>query len=229
MADDISVRKINIDDLRIDILPPATKAAFLKAIELPVFSTLDLYLAGGTALALQVGHRESVDLDFFTPREKFDEVALERELITTGSWQTDFRQAGTVYGRFNNAKMSVIAYPFFVHKKPFLRCGSINILSVDDIAVMKIIAISQRGRKRDFIDMYWYCKNGGSLTEIISRVGKQYPGQDHNLQHFIKSIAYFEDAEEDPMPVLNFSVKWEDVKKFFRTEAKKIAEELLLK
>lgn len=222
----LPINKTGEDDLHFETLPSATKKAFLACAELD-FLNKDWYLAGGTALALQVGHRASVDLDFFTSLKKFDEVAMERALMSTGGWETDFREAGTVYGRLMNAKMSLIAYPFFVPSQAFVKYGNIRILIPADIAAMKIIAISQRGRKRDFIDLYWYIKNREPLVPIIQHAISQYPGQQHNVPHFLKSLTYFTDAESDPMPNTNFEVSWPEVKKFFQDEAVKAALKLL--
>ena len=209
-------------------LPPTTRAAFQEAQKSRFFKTGGWYLAGGTALTLQVGHRQSVDLDFFTQNAGFDEVATERALLAGGDWSTGFAESATIYGKFHGAKLSLIAYPFFVPAKPFIPCGTIRVLQESDIAVMKIIAMSQRGRKRDFIDLYWYAQNREPLAAVIRRVPKQYPGQEHNIPHFIKSLAYFDDAESDPMPKIFFDASWSGIKRFFRKEAKAIAEEILL-
>ena len=101
-------------------------------------------------------------------------------------------------------------------------------LLLEDIASMKIIAISQRGKKRDFIDLYWFSAvHGTPISDIIRRAVSQYPEQEHSMPHFLKSLVYFEDAEEDPMPALNFKADWKTVKEYFRREIPRIAEELL--
>lgn len=91
---------------------------------------------------------------------------------------------------------------------------------------MKIIAISQRGRKRDFVDLYWYCANREPLGDVFSRALRQYP-QEHNVPHLIKSLAYFADAESDPMPRCFFPVKWKNVQEYFRREARTLAQRML--
>jgi hypothetical protein len=216
------------ENLFLHTLPPVTRRAFDEFKKFPPLKTGGWYLAGGTALALQAGHRQSVDLDFFTPKAKFREIALERDLLASEHWMTAFRQEGTVYGKFMGAKASFIAYPFFVPAQPFIMCGAIRVLEASDIAVMKIIAMSQRGRKRDFVDLYWYCKNREPLAEVIARVPAQYPGQQHNIPHFIKSLTYFDDADRDPMPKIFFKADWNSIKRFFRKEAVAIAKQLLL-
>lgn len=179
-------------------------------------------MAGGTALALQIGHRQSVDLDFFTPQPNFKETILERHLLNTKKWTTSLRQSGTIYGKFMGAKLSFIAYPFFKPSKQYLHFGAMRILFPKDVAAMKIIAISQRGKKRDFIDLYWYCNNSEPLYNVIFRAVNQYPGQDENINHILRSLMYFDDAEKDPMPKLFFKATWSQIKKYFQKEVPKI-------
>jgi hypothetical protein len=174
-----------------------------------------------------VGHRQSVDLDFFTPQAKIKETEIERKLLVTHYWKTTYREEGTIFGIFKGAKMSLIAYPFFIPSKRRLRCGTVNILLPEDIATMKIVAISQRGRKRDFIDLYWYCKNREPLQNIVLRAIKQYPSQKDNLVHILKSLSYFADAEADPMPKIYFKATWKEVKNFFQKEAIFLARKLI--
>ncbi len=227
MVTHLPIEQIDSKKLFLDCLPTKTKRAFLFSNTLPLFESASWYLAGGTALALQVGHRQSLDLDFFTTEAAFSETAVEAELLATGKWSTGFRERGTIYGKFMDAKMSLIAYPFFIPSPQILRCGTIRILVPSDIASMKIVAISQRGRKRDFVDLYWYCNNRESLISVISRAITQYPGQEDNLPHILKSLTYFADAEEDPMPELLFSITWAAVKKYFQKEVPRITREIL--
>lgn len=182
-------------------------------------------MAGGTALALQVGHRQSVDLDFFTPEKSFDEKKLQEKLNLESTWETDSLDHGTLYGRLLGAKMSLIAYPFFDHAEPLLQVGSVSIMTPPDIAAMKITAISQRGKKRDFVDLYWISKNVQPLEESIKRAERYYRTR-QNPNHILKSLVYFVDAEDDPMPALFFNVSWDEVKKYFRREVPRIAADI---
>ncbi len=214
-------------ELFLDRLPKSTREAFLRCTKLPLFARSGWYLAGGTALALHAGHRQSVDLDFFTPQKSFRDLAVERALLATHAWRTTYREQGTIFGTLLDARMSLIAYPFFTPSQKKFRYGTVKILTPGDIAAMKIIAISQRGRKRDFVDLYWYCRNHEPLAEILSRAVTQYPGQERNMGHIIKSLAYFADAEHDPMPKLFFKATWKEVKTFFQREAVRMAREFL--
>ena len=185
------------------------------------------YLAGGTALALQAGHRKSVDLDFFTTDKGFDVKTFLTKFLDYKDWKTTIEENNTLYGELLDAKVSFIAYPFFVPKQEYLRYGSVNILQMRDIAVMKIVAISQRGRKRDFFDLYWCAHNVESLLDIIKRLPEQYPSVAHDYHHILKALVYFDDAETDPDPELNFKASWKQVKAFFKKEIPVIVNELI--
>ncbi|MEW6610136.1 MAG: nucleotidyl transferase AbiEii/AbiGii toxin family protein [Patescibacteria group bacterium] len=124
------------------------------------------------------------------------------------------------------AKVSFIAYPFYKPIKIF-KCGAVSILSAQDIAAMKIEAISQRGRKRDFIDLYWYGTNREPLDEVILRSMNQYVKQKYNMPHLVKSLTYFIDAEKDPMPKLFFDADWQTIKNYFLREVPRLTRKLL--
>lgn len=223
-----AIKEVQPEELRIGILPSLARKAFIACTQTFTFLAHSAwYLAGGTGLALQVGHRASVDLDFFIPHGSFDETGMERNLFNTGKWKTSSREKGTLYGEFMGAKMSYIAYPFFQPSKKFLQCGVITLLLPHDIAAMKIVAVSQRGRKRDFVDLYWYCLNRESLLVVVQYAINHYPGQEHNMPHILKSLVYFVDAEEDPMPELFFDADWKTIKAYFQKEVPRIAKELL--
>lgn len=228
MVTNLSIEKKGKEDLHIDSLPHIARKAFLYCVDnVDFLSSSGWYLAGGTALALQVGHRQSVDLDFFLPKVSFDRIDLERNLLATGQWVTSFIQEGTLYGVLTNARVSFIAYPFFKPSLKRIQCGNVFMLILSDIAAMKIIAISQRGRKRDFVDLYWYCINKDPLLEVIKRAIRGYPGQEDNINHILRSLVYFADAEKDPMPKIFFDASWRMIKAYFRKEVPRITKEFL--
>ncbi len=223
-----SINKDSKIEWRPDILPLTTKKAleFLSAQNWLARS--QWYLAGGTALALYTGHRTSLDLDFFTPQKKFNlKNLLAHFSEDKGVWMADVAEEGTVFATLLGAKISFIAYPFFIAKERPHRYGFVRIVHPRDIAVMKAIAISQRGRKRDFVDMYWYVKNREPLSDILRRLPEQYPTVAHNYHHILKSFMYFDDADQDPMPRIFFDATWAEIKKYFQKEIPKITKEFL--
>lgn len=220
----MAITAVTPKELHLDILPAATRRAFLYSTTSKLFKNSKWYLAGGTALALQSGHRQSVDLDFFTSQKSFNSTFIE-EVLASGDWQTTLQRKNTLYGKLLKSKASFIAYPYFVPSNQILKCGNVRILVPQDIASMKIIALSQRGRKRDFIDLYWYCTNREPLTAVLRRALAQYPRTDHNVPHILKSLTYFQDAESEPMPTIFFDASWKKVKKFFQSEGRNAARE----
>lgn len=183
----------------------------------------DAYLAGGTAVALQVGHRISVDFDFFTTKDFVPKI-FSAKLSMLGPWNEEQANKGTVLGKFEGIRFSLFVYKYPLLFPP-LKYRSLNIADVRDIAAMKIDAIATRGLKRDFIDLYFMCKFGYKLAEILNFYDKKYKNLASNLIHIQKSLVFFNDAEPDEMPNMTKPTKWQNVKKYFESEVKKLATE----
>lgn len=183
--------------------------------------TRDAYLAGGTAAALQLGHRLSFDLDFFTPKE-FNALKVIAELEKILDFKLEQSTEGTILGRIKDVRFSLFLYKYKL-LFPLKKFLSINILDLRDIAAMKIVAISDRGVKRDFIDLYFMCKAKISLWEMARLYDRKYGKLASNLIHIKKSLVYFIDAEDQDMPKMLKPCKWQEVKRFFEEEVKKIA------
>ena len=210
-----------------ETLPRQTKKALDFLSKEEWLKKSNWYLAGGTALALQAGHRKSVDLDFFSEDRNFDEKKLLANFAENSNLEIEVEEKNTIYAKLFGAKVSFIAYPFFIPKQEPLRHGTIRVLDRIDIGVMKITAISQRGRKRDFFDLYWCAHNIEPLENIIKRLKAQYPMVAHDYHHILKSMVYFEDAESDPEPEIYFLADWKKVKKFFIKEIPTIAMKII--
>lgn len=209
------------------ILPSYTKKALDFLSLQDWLKDSSWYLAGGTALALYAGHRKSIDLDFFNELPEFESVEFLEHFKENKNWKPYINKKNTIYGQLFDAKVSFIAYPFFVPKQSYLHYGTIKVLAPKDIGVMKIVAISQRGRKRDFFDLFWCAHNVEPLENIILRLKAQYPSVAHNYHHILKAIVYFNDAETDPEPEIYFKATWKEVKKFFTKEIPVIANKLI--
>lgn len=210
-------------DWHLDILPHETRKALNFLSDKAWLKRSSWYLAGGTALALHAGHRSSVDLDFFTQKKQFSNAALLRHFLDNPDWKTSINEECTVYGELFKAKISFIAYPFFEPCQSLTLYGKIPVLKPLDLAVMKVVTISQRGRKRDFIDLHWCAKHIEPLDKILLRLKTSYPSVAHNYHHILKSLVYFSDAENDPLPKLFWDTNWNEVKKFFQKEIPRIA------
>lgn len=178
------------------------------------------YLAGGTACALQAGHRISIDLDFFTPKE-FNAKQIIQSLKAVGEFDLEQQSWGTILGSLNDVRFSlfVYEYPVLFPSKEF---QGIHIADLRDIAAMKIDAIASRGIKRDFVDLYFLCKTGLSLKEILGFYSQKYEVSTSRFLHIHKSLVYFTDADVSPMPKMLKTADWPTIKKFFETVVKKI-------
>ncbi len=178
------------------------------------------YLAGGTALALRLGHRQSFDLDFFTT-EKFDEQVVKMQLTQTGQFEPKTIAWKTVMGDFCKVSFSLFYYKYKVLDKTDDFEG-LKIAGLKDIAAMKLHAIEDRGSKRDFVDLYFLTKHF-SLEEVGEFYEQKY-GDFATHQHFIlKGLHYFEDAESEEMRPMLVDWNWTHIKHFFEQEALRLA------
>jgi len=184
---------------------------------IPILSRF--YLAGGTGLALHLGHRRSVDLDFFL-RENFDEEAVLQRVQQLDGFALVSKAPGTIYAKIHATKVSFIAYVYPV-LFPLTRFLGANVADPRDIGCMKISAIASRGTKRDFIDLYVATQDHG-LEQLLGWFAKKYAKTDYSTVHVLKSLTFFEEAEQDPMPNMLVSLSWEQVKQFFRREAARL-------
>ena len=172
-------------------------------------------LAGGTALALQIGHRVSVDFDFFSEKQ-FSTDALYREFQKAGLKAIVQQETeGTLTAMVHGVKVSMLYYPYpFLDKE--LNWKGIDIAGIIDIAAMKVMAITQRGAKRDFVDLYFILKDI-PFRKIAENMIERYGADRLNAINIGKAIVYFSDADIDPDPQYCGKERpdWKDIKKFF--------------
>jgi predicted nucleotidyltransferase component of viral defense system len=165
----------------------------------------DLRLVGGTALALQYGHRESVDLDFFGSLD-LEDIAIV--LKPFESVQLIRNSTNIKIYLVNGIKVDFVNYPYAWIDQAVLEEGLV-LASDKDIAAMKIAAITGRGSKKDFIDLYFLLKKY-SLDEIIAFYIQKFP--DATKLIALKSLVYFSDADAEPTPKMIHKVSWEEAK-----------------
>ena len=177
------------------------------------------YLAGGTGLALQFGHRRSVDLDFFLS-EDFNEDNVLQKVQHLEGFSLVSKEPGTIYAHVQGTKVSFLAYAYPV-LFPFQSFLGVNVADPRDIGCMKISAIASRGTKRDFVDLYVLTRRYG-LEQLLGWFKRKYAQTNYSTVHVLKSLTYFEEAEQDPMPNMLQSVSWEEVKQFFMSEAPRL-------
>jgi len=172
----------------------------------------DFYLAGGTALSLQFGHRRSIDLDWFNA-EKFNTRKLREQLLEIGGINVESEEENTLNLILSGVKLSFLRYHYQL-LFPLINWQDAKLADWRDIACMKLDAISSRGSKKDFIDLYFTLKRI-SFDELWKLFEKKYKDIKFNKLHILKSINYFDDAEKEPAPMMLEEIDWEKIKKYF--------------
>ncbi|HPR82702.1 MAG TPA: nucleotidyl transferase AbiEii/AbiGii toxin family protein [Pontiellaceae bacterium] len=172
-------------------------------------------LAGGTALALRFGHRTSIDLDLFTG-STFDAPAIADLLKAAYGMREAATAQNTVRGIIDGIKIDLIAhrYPLL---NPLEEAGGIRMFSCEDIAAMKLNAITNRGCKKDFWDYAELLKTY-SRDEMLSFFARKY--RNDSLWNVEKSLTYFDDADNDPDPRDLRGLNWKEIKQTILASAR---------
>jgi len=191
---------------------PKTLELLKKLMIIPELQ--DFFLVGGTALALQLGHRISIDIDLFT-QKNFDTKKLFLKLNNNFDILDLTENANTLNFNIifpeksdNIVKIDLIKYSYPLIN-PILEFDKIRLLSVEDIIPMKLSAIAGRGSKKDFYDIYYLLKSH-SLGRMFELFEIKFPNT--NEFQILKSLTYFEDAEIEPNPQMVEKTDWNSVK-----------------
>ena len=199
--------------LQTQTVVPELMELLKKIMSEKTFSNFNL--VGGTSLALQMGHRNSVDIDLFGNSEINSELFVEK-LFEFGEVKVAQSTKNILITKINDIKVDFVNYKYPLLSE-YLFIENIRMLSIKDIAAMKLNAIAGRGSKKDFIDLY-FLLNEFSLKEILSFYEKKF--NDGSVFMVQKSLSYFDDANAQQQPIM--------FKDFNRETCKqKIVEELV--
>lgn len=189
-----------------EVLESSTLGILKAVLANGTFSNFNL--VGGTALALQFGHRLSIYLDFFTT-DVFDKELIKAEVTEIGSWITDSENKIGLRGRLNSIKIDFVTYRYPLLAPPIVLEG-VRMASLADISAMKLAAITNRGAKKDFYDIFFLLRRH-SFAQLCEWYKAKY--QTNNLFMMLKSMTYFDDAELTEAPVLlTDKASWQIVK-----------------
>jgi len=196
-----------------EVLSPAEHETIrcLGALE----SIKNFYLAGGTGLALHIGHRRSVDLDLFS-EQAFDEDSLLADLRPLKSLAVIAKARQTLHLHICGTKVSFLGYSYPL-LFPFEFFRDFAVADMQDIACMKLSALASRGTRRDFVDLYAIALHYG-LAALLEQFERKFSQVGYNKIHILKSLVFFADAEKEPMPDMLVPISWEMVKSFFLRE-----------
>ena len=175
----------------------------------------DFFLVGGTALALQLGHRISVDIDMFTLDDfNSDELVtkLSKHILISSISRSKNSLSLEVLdtsGNYEVIKIDLTKYSYPLIN-PVVEIDSVRLLSIEDIIAMKLSAVTGRGAKKDFYDIFFLLKSY-NLEVMIKYFKFKFPRT--NVFQVLKSLTYFDDANLEPDPITIENVEWDIVKK----------------
>ena len=171
-------------------------------------------LVGGTAIALHIGHRQSVDFDLFSSK-KIRRKSIKNYLIQKKYPVNELikEEEDQIHFIINNVKVTFFQYPFIINDLiDFDRI--IKIPSLLNLAAMKAFALGGRGKWKDYVDLFFLLKNHFTLSKIIEKAEELF-GEVFNGKLFKEQISYFEDINfEEEVVYLNKPVDKEEIKKF---------------
>lgn len=178
----------------------------------PEFSAMRL--VGGTSLALQYGHRTSVDLDFFGTFDS--ELSFSIILRSYGRLAIVKETSKIKVYLLDGIKVDFVHYDYPWLESP-LQVDGLTLATPPDIAAMKVNAIEGRGSKKDFIDLY-YLLQRYTLVEILDFYEQKYP--EHSVFRALMSMSYFDDADMQPTPRMFTDVSWDEVKEYIQSQVR---------
>lgn len=186
-------------------------------------SLAPFYLAGGTAFALQRGHRISHDLDFFGAIDNFDDAQRHRLVAELGT-QFDVRVVrDSLMGLaldVENVAVSFLTYGYALLDET-QQLDGVEIAGLTDIGLMKMDAITDRGARRDFVDLYFIAREI-SLEILFGKAKIKFPYSRHFLVNVLAALVDFEIADQQDEPEMLISMEWQEIKNFFMHEARRL-------
>lgn len=187
----------------------------------------EFYLAGGTALALQIGHRISKDLDWFSESQTMltpKRIQIRKALAVNNNFEVVSEQDGMLFARLIDTDVSFI-YQHHPLLEPTVEYQSVQLASPTDIGLMKLAAINARGTRRDFVDIYCL-RDIITLDQLLELVPQKFSDRPNFLAVTARALSYFEDAEQQPMPRELVDIQWKDVRHYCEDAARRLGRRL---
>jgi len=203
--------------MHLEVIPLKAKEIFDKLRHFPNF-----YLAGGTGLALQIGHRISIGFDLFWEKD-IPKTLLQkiRKIFTNLPIEIVVNHSEELTVAIKGINVSVVKYPFPIILK-FINYKGLKVLSALEIAAMKAYALGRRATLKDYVDLYFVLKKKlGNLNEIIKICERKY-SKEFSLRLFLEQLIYSKDIEEMEIQFLKKKINKKEIEKFFEKEIRKI-------
>jgi Nucleotidyl transferase AbiEii toxin, Type IV TA system len=187
----------------------------------PLLDKHRLYLAGGCAVAHHAAHRQSLDLDFFPIHPNFDLVQFRDEVVSAvDQVQTLGLTDATLRLNISGSVIDGVNYPYAPLEQPMAGPEGVLVAGLRDLSVMKLSAVSQRGIRRDFWDLYELLHHGVNLSEALDCYVLRYGKAHSDLYHVLRALSYFDDAERESVMPKGLTVdNWRKIRSFFEQAA----------
>ena len=184
------------------------------------------YLGGGTALALQLGHRKSFDLDFFSSVDDVEAATREEiQAALSALWPADVQKDvdGTLFFDIGGTHVGFFSYGYHLLEPTPIIVG-VRLAGLQDIGLMKLDAVVGRGARKDFYDLYFIARQV-PLTRLLALAEQKYPYMRDFQLHAVSGLTFFDNADQQKQPELLIPVAWGAVKEFFVTKARALRRE----
>jgi hypothetical protein len=204
-----------------EAVPPLLRDLLAEIGQMPFIGRF--YLAGGTALALQLGHRVSVDLDFFSDVDEVGDdsraeiVAALKQRRTTKVLENVF---GNLLMKVGDTHVGFFSYGYPLLEPPAEVLG-VRVAGLLDIGMMKLDALISRGARKDYCDLYFIAQQM-PLEEMLHQGPVKYPYAHDYEMMALTSLTDFDNADRDVAVETFDRVPWETVKDFFVAEARRL-------
>lgn len=201
--------------LHLATLAPSTLGLLRRIQSQAAFA--DTRLVGGAALALHFGHRTSIDLDLFGSWEPLPPLELALSNCAASVMKTGGEESLQFF-TVDGVKIDCVTYPY-KWLRPAVVSDGIRLADIPDIAAMKLAAATNRGTRKDFVDVYFLLQKY-SLRQMLDWYVEKYP--DGNDYLVLRSLVYFDDAELEPMPNMLTPVEWKSVTKAIESAVREL-------
>ena len=203
--------------LHIESVEPSTLELLRRIQALPTLA--ETRLVGGTALALQLGHRVSVDLDIFGHWDLKRDLEAEFSKVGPTEKRSGAVDAKLQFFDVSGVKVDCVTYDAFPWLAAPIEEDGVRLAGISDIAAMKVNAITNRGTRKDFVDMAFLLRTN-TMTQIFNWYRQKYPTANPALA--VRSLVYFVDAEEQPLPRMLVPFDWETAKDEIRAAVRSL-------
>jgi len=204
--------------MHLEVLKSKQKEIFFKLKNFPEF-----YLTGGTALALQIKHRISVDFDLFCkkdiPKSLLPKV---RRVFKEFKVDTIINHSEQLSVRIDGVKIDFVKYKFPLILKP-IKFEGVKILPIKEIAASKAYVLNFRGTFKDYVDLYFILKYKYSSLKEIKKIAEKKYKNEFNFRLFLEQLIYLEDIKEGKIEFLGEKVSKPEMQKFFEEEVQKLS------